>query len=180
MDTSKAEKLAEKMNKITNAFRDKIDNADELLLNSSDLISEADEIVGAEVETHNELTDPENLANILNLQNMIQDVKYIRSTLQETSELGKKLLHSINTELEIEPNAELLGSYAQLNNCLTENMKLYLQCYRDMSQILLNISKARNMGPKTVTNITVESDNQKEIISTADLIKQLSVSKENT
>ena len=53
-------------------------------------------------------------------------------------------------------------------------MKLYLQCYKDMSSIVLNLSKAQsvnNQGPKEVTNIIV--DDSVTIKSTAELIKEL-------
>ena len=90
-----------------------------------------------------------------------------------------KLLKTISGEIEFEPNAELLASYSQLSATLTENMKLFLACDKDVSSILINISKLvknkndKNDKDKKTTNITINTDST-EIKSTAELIKQLS------
>lgn len=170
MDKEKAEKIAKKINSITEAFSDKLKNADDLIVSSDDLISETDEVV---LGTEN--YDISDIPEILNLQNMIADVKYIRETLKESSEAGKSLLKSMSAEIEMEPDARLLEAYSHLSSVVTENMKLFLQCYKDISSILLNLSKAQDKGPKQVTNITVEADSEDvKIQNTAELIKQLS------
>ena len=171
MDKESADKLVQKMNAITTAFKDKVDCVDDLLVETEDIIDESSELVTAEIEKPSPNV---NLAEVLNLQNMIDDVKYIRETLAECSSTGKKLLKSMAQEIEMEPDARLLEGYSALCNVINENMKLYLQCYRDMSSIVLNLSKAQsvnNQGPKEVTNIIV--DDGATIKSTAELIKEL-------
>lgn len=172
MNKESADKLVKKMNAITEAFKDKVDSVDDLLVKTEDIIDESSSIVTAEIEkTDNDI----DLAEVLNLQNMINDVKYIRETLAECSCTGKKLLKSMATEIEIEPDARLLEAYSALCNVINENMKLYLQCYKDMSSIVLNLSKAKstlNPQSKEVTNIIV--DDSSTIKSTAELIKELS------
>ena len=172
MEKEKAEKIANKINSITEAFSDKLKNVDDLLVSSDDIIDQTNEVILANIE--NPEPDLSNIPDILNLQNMLNDVKYIRETIKESSEAGKKLLKSMAIEIEMEPDARLLESYSHLSAVLTENMKLFLQCYKDMSSILLNLSKTQEKGPKQVTNITVEADNGTEIKNTAELIKQLS------
>jgi len=171
MDKDSADRLVQKMNSITEAFRGKVDCVDDLLVETEDIIDESSELVTAEIEKPSPNV---NLAEVLNLQNMIDDVKYIRETLAECSSTGKKLLKSMAQEIEMEPDARLLEGYSALCNVINENMKLYLQCYRDMSSIVLNLSKAQsvnNQGPKEVTNIIV--DDGATIKSTAELIKEL-------
>lgn len=172
MDKESADKLVQKMNSITEAFKDKVNCVDDLLVETKDIIDESSELVTAEIEKPN---NDINLAEVLNLQNMINDVKYIRETLAECSSTGKKLLKSMAVEIEIEPDARLLEGYSALCNVINENMKLYLQCYKDMSSIVLNLSKAQaasNPQAKEVTNIIV--DDSSTIKSTAELIKELS------
>ena len=171
MDKESADKLAQRMNSITEAFKGKVTCVDDLLVETEDIIDESSELVTAEIEKPSANV---NLAEVLNLQNMINDVKYIRETLAECSSTGKKLLKSMAQEIEMEPDARLLEGYSSLCNVINENMKLYLQCYKDMSSIVLNLSKAQsvnNQGPKEVTNIIV--DDGVTIKSTAELIKEL-------
>lgn len=170
MDKEKAEKIAKKINSITEAFSDKLKNADDLIVSSEDLISETDEVI---LGTEN--YDVSDIPEILNLQNMVHDIKYIRETLKESSEAGKNLLKSMAAEIEMEPDARMLEAYSHVSSVVTENMKLFLQCYKDISSILLNLSKAQDKRPKQVTNITVEADSEDvKIQNTAELIKQLS------
>src|SRR5574344_1886827 len=130
MDKDSADRLVQRMNSITEAFKDKVDDADALLVQSEDIIDESSALVTAEIKKPSPNV---NLAEVLNLQNMIDDVKYIRETLTECSSTGKKLLKSMAQEIEIEPDARLLEGYSSLCNVINENMKLYLQCSRHKS-----------------------------------------------
>ena len=173
-----ADKLAEKLNKISLKFTEQLENAQELIVCGEELETSATEV----------LTDVKNLPSqeyrfnldllpqILNLENMMSDVKYIRETLQENSQLGRRLLKVISQELEFEPNADLLVSYSQLSMTITENMKLLLACYKDISNILINIAKLTREAQKDINSqIQVNIQNPtSEVLNTADLIKQLS------
>lgn len=175
-----ADKLAEKLNKISVKFTEQLDNAQELIVCGDDLESQATEVIKdvknlPAQEYHFNL---DLLPQILNLENMMSDVKYIRETLQENSQLGRRLLKVISQEIEFEPNAELLASYSQLSMTITDNMRLFLSCYRDISHILINIAKLTREAQKdinTQNNIQVNIQNPSaEVLNTADLIKQLS------
>lgn len=173
-----ADKLAEKLNKISLKFTEQLENAQELIVCGEELETSATEVI----------TDVKNLPSqeyrfnldllpqILNLENMMSDVKYIRETLQENSQLGRRLLKVISQELEFEPNADLLVSYSQLSMTITENMKLFLACYKDISNILINIAKLTREAQKDINSqIQVNIQNPtSEVLNTADLIKQLS------
>ncbi len=174
----KAAKLADKLNKITGSFTEQLNNADELIVMGDELNTDAGEIIQEVKNVPADKTYAFNLdllPQILNLETMMKDIKYIRDTLQENCNLGKRLLNVMSQELEFEPNAELLASYSELSKTITENMKLYLSCYKDVSTILINISKLTSQSSQlknvSVNNITIESDSK--IQNTAELIKQL-------
>lgn len=175
----KADSLTEKINKITSSFSSQLENADSLIVAGDELSSEATEIIQdvvAPVNPDRQYTfNLDLIPQILNLETMVSDIKYIRGTLQENCDLGKRLLKVMSDELTFEPNAELLASYSELSKTITENMKLYLACYKDVSTILINISKltqTQNQTKNVVNNnITIESGTK--IQNTADLIKQL-------
>lgn len=166
----KAKKLADRMNKITEAFSSKLEDANDLIVSSDELIDESKNFI----ETYEQETfDVSEIPQIINLQNMIEDIQYVRKTLKDTTEIGNNLMQSISAELEIEPNPKLLESYAQLSATITENMRLFLQCYKDISTVLLNLYKTQDRTPKTVTNINIEADGKIETRSTSELIKEL-------
>ena len=175
-----ADKLAEKLNKISVKFTEQLDNAQELIVCGDDLESQATEVIKdvKELPAQEYHFNLDLLPQILNLENMMSDVKYIRETLQENSQLGRRLLKVISQEIEFEPNAELLASYSQLSMTITDNMRLFLSCYRDISHILINIAKLTREAQKdinTQNNIQVNIQNPTaEVLNTADLIKQLS------
>lgn len=182
----KVDVITSKLNKISEKFAEKLDDAndliiagDELEIDTNNIVQEIRELPVTDTQFNLEL-----LPQILNLENMMQDVKYIRQTLRENTELGRKLLRTISGEIEFSPNAELLSSYSELSATLTENMRLFLSCYKDISQILINISKltqgGQNGTPKNVqvNNIQINSEDGYKVKSTAELIKQLSELKE--
>ena len=83
------------------------------------------------------------------------------------------MLKSMGSELECEPNPKMLESYALLQGTLTDNLKLFLQSYKDISNVMMNIAKITDKNPKTqnITNINIESESK--IVNTAELIKEL-------
>ena len=154
-ELSKADLIANKLNKISEKFAEKISNAQDLIVAGDDLVLDTNSVVN-EIESLPAYEfNLDLLPQILNLENMMADVKYIRESLKENTDLAMKLLKT------------------------TENMKLFLACYKDVSSILINISKLvknkndKNDKDKKTTNITINTDST-EIKSTAELIKQLS------
>ena len=167
---TKSEKLAEKFNLITSKISESIGNADALMVDANDICDEVSQVIE---EIPQNYTDELDVSEIINLQNLLEDFKYVRQTLKENTELGKKMLKAMGTELECEPNPKMLESYALLQGTLTDNLKLFLQSYKDISNVMMNISKIANKAPTTqnITNINIEAEQHP--INTAELIKQL-------
>lgn len=176
---AKAETLSNKLNKISEKFAEKLNNAEDLIVVADDLNIDTGKVIQEikDLPTNDYQFNLDLLPQILNLENMMADVKYIRKTLHENTEIGRKLLNVISAEIEFEPDAELLMSYSQLSATLTENMRLFLSCYKDISNILINISKlTQQQAPKNlqVNNIQINSEDTYKVQNTAELIKQLS------
>ena len=84
-------------------------------------------------------------------------------------------------DVDMENSAELISAFSELNRTLTENMKLYIMSYKDLSNIILNLNKVKE--PKQITNnhLNISTVNNIEnsdqvpttAISTADLLEQL-------
>jgi hypothetical protein len=166
----KAESLAEKMNKLSEKF----ELADEMTLTGSDII----EFVEEKTESIELFSDDISPTEIINLQNMVDDFKYVRDTLKETTDNGRRVLNSVTLDLldsEDDKRATLILSFAELNKAVGDNMKLYMQSYKDISTVLLNIDKIKKSvekdSPKTINNTV--NVNTIEPISTVDLIKKL-------
>lgn len=186
MDFSdKADKLAERMNALTERFRENLDISDEMQLTGKDLIQD----IEVKVENVESETDDPDVTELVNLKNLLNDFKYIRETLKNNTENGKQILNNICTDIISKPveldgktsmaDAEMVASFAELNKALVDNMKLFIQSYKEISTIIMNLEKIKS-GVLTKTpvnntlNITnVDTENGK-IISTADLIKELS------
>lgn len=164
--TDKAQSLAERMNKLSETF----DLAEDMSLEGDDIIEYVEEKT-TDVELFSEdLSSTE----IINLSNMVDDFKYIRETLRETTQNGRRVLNVVTLDLldsDDDKRAELIMSFAALNKAVGDNMKLYMQSYKDISATLINIDKmSEQKKPSTVNNnmnISVDA------INTAELIQKL-------
>jgi hypothetical protein len=172
--TQKSESLAAKMNKLTEKLTENLDVADEMILVGDDVVD------FVEQKTQNIELYSEDLpvAEIISLNNMVADFKYVRETLRENTDNGRRVLNSITLSLldsDDDKRASLIMSFAELNRAVADNMKLYIQSYKEISNVLLNLDKIKKSeaqdSPTSVTNnLTINST---EAISTVDLIKQL-------
>ena len=165
----KAESLADKMNKLTAKF----DLSEEMSLTGSDIVDYVEE----KTQDIQLFSEDISATEIINIQNMIDDFKYVRDALKETTDNGRRVLTSVTLDLlesDGDKRAALIISFAELNKAVTDNMKLYIQSYKEISNTLLNLDKIKkneSADPKTVNNtINVVTS---EPISTADLIKKL-------
>lgn len=166
----KADSLAVKMNKLSEKF----DLAEEMAIEGDDIIEYVEEKT-QDIELYR---DNLPASEIVNLENMVDDFKYIRETLKETTENGRRVLNAVTLDLlesDDDKRAALILSFAELNKAVGDNMKLYMQSYKDISTTLLNIDKikknAREEGPKTINNnLNVTTS---EVVSTTDLIMKL-------
>jgi hypothetical protein len=175
----KSQSLAEKMNRLTEKFTENMDTANEMVLTGDDIIDYVEEktqdiklYAGAEIMA----------AEIINLNNMVEDFKYVRETLKENTDNGRRVLNSITLDLldsDDDKRAGLVMSFAELNTAIANNMKLYMLAYKEISNVLLNLDKIKKAekaeNPQTINNTL--NINSTETISTVDLIKRLTANK---
>ena len=186
----KADSVAEKMNKITEKFKANLDTADEMVLTGNDIEEYVEENT-KDVELYTEPDEP-TLAQLVNLQNLLADFKYLRETLKENTDNGRKIINDLSVDIlknglsfydpegGVNP-AELVSAFAELNKALMENMKLYINSYKEMSNIIMNLEKIKNgeLGKANVSNsinisnVNTNDDTQSSIVNVAELIKQL-------
>lgn len=186
----KADSVAEKMNKITEKFKANLDTADEMVLTGNDIEEYVEENT-KDVELYTEPDEP-TLAQLVNLQNLLADFKYLRETLKENTDNGRKIINDLSVDIlknglsfydpegGVNP-AELVSAFAELNKALTENMKLYINSYKEMSNIIMNLEKIKNgeLGKANVSNsinisnVNTNEDTQSSVVNVAELIKQL-------
>lgn len=171
----KSESLAQKMNRLTAKFAENIDTAEEMVLTGEDVY----EMVEAKTQDI-KLYEESGLlsAEIINLQNMVDDFKYVRETLKENTDNGRRVLNAVTLDLldsDDDKRASLILSFAELNKAIADNMKLYIQGYKEISNVLLNLDKIKKAekaeAPQTINNTM--NINTTETISTVELIKQL-------
>jgi hypothetical protein len=171
----KSQSLAEKMNRLTAKFAENIDTAEEMVLTGDDVY----EMVEAKTQDVQLYEDTGFLAaEIINLTTMVEDFKYVRETLKENTDNGRRVLNSITLDLldsDDDKRAGLVMSFAELNTAIANNMKLYMLAYKEISNVLLNLDKIKKAekadGPQTINNTL--NINSTETISTVDLIKRL-------
>ena len=170
----KSQSLAEKMNRLTAKFAENIDTAEELVLTGDDIVEYVEDKT-QDIQLYSEQLP---VAEIINLNNLVSDFQFVRETLRENTENGRRVLNSVTLDLldtEDDKRASLIMSFAELNKAIADNMKLYIQGYKEISNVLLNLDKINKVekpeGPQTVNNTL--NINSTETISTVDLIKRL-------
>jgi hypothetical protein len=169
----KSESLAAKMNKLTEKFTENLDTAEEMVLTGDDVVDFIEEKT-QDIDLYSESLPS---AEVINLNNLVEDFKYVRETLKENTDNGRRVLNSVTFDLldsDDDKRASLIMSFAELNKAIADNMKLYINGYKEISNVLLNLDKIRKAqqaeGPTTVNNTLNISG---EAVSTVDLIKKL-------
>lgn len=194
----KADNLSSKMNVVTQTLMSNIKRVDDMQVTGDDVIELVQETT-KDVPLFSSNTDSSLvLTDLINLQNLLEDFKYIRDTLRENTDNGRKMLNfatasvldGANVDLgeelsEAENQTNLIQAFATLNHSITESLKLYVTAYKEISNIIMNLEKVKTaqLSDKTVNNTLVVNQGTagtSEIISTKDLLKQLqSLKKEN-
>lgn len=175
----RANKLADKMHKITARFKENLDVADEMDISGNDIIEYAED----KTKDLPKNLDDASYLELINLNTLLKDFDYIRTTLRDNAEQGRSIIKTLGVDISAsDPDslAELITSYAELNKSITDTLKLFVQAYKDISTIITNLEKVKSGFNKTNTtnnlNITNISDNPGglDIVSTtADIIKQI-------
>lgn len=174
----KAESLAKRMNKLTES----LDLSDDLIVHGDDIIDLVQEKTkDISLYKQNDLSTDEyefSYADIMNLEVMTEDFRFVRDTLKEVTENARRVQNSVTLELidsDGEQRASLIAAFSELSKAITDAQKLYVQSYKEMSTTLLNLDKIKKAEPpKTVNNTTNNLNiSTSENISTADLIQRL-------
>ena len=193
--TDKANALAKKMNELTQKF----DLSSEMVISGDDIIEDVKkktDIIDLSsdkpkiIPTIDAEIEPEfNTALVLelvNLQAMVEDFQYIRETLKETTDNGRRVLNKVTLDLldsEDEQRAPLITSFAELNSAVGKNMQLYMDSYKNISVVLGNVDKIiKNSNIRTPSGASVINNTQVNItsteqISTADLLNKMRIAK---
>lgn len=173
----RANKLADKMNKITARFKENLDSAEEMDLTGNDIIEYAED----KTKDLPKNLDDASYLELINLNTLLQDFDYIRRTLRENTEQGRAIIKTLGVDISAsDPDslAELITSYAELNKSITDTLKLFVQAYKDISTIITNLEKVKSGFNKTTNNLNItnisDNSNGLDIVSTtADIIKQI-------
>lgn len=127
---------------------------------------------------------------VIELEIMIDDFKFVRETLKETVENGRKVINTLTFELmdaDDSSRSALITSFAELVSSVNQSVKLLSQSYKDIANVLESMEKIRKSqiipgsGKQNETgknNSTVNID--KMVITTqettADIISRLRMS----
>ena len=186
--TDKANSLAKKMNELTEKFN----LSEEMVLEGEDIIEDVKkktDIIDLKTSTiKTDLTiEPEFnsslVLELVNLQAMVEDFQYIRETLKETTDNGRRVLEKVTIDLldsEDEQRASLIMSFAELNSAVGKNMSLYMDSYKQISNVLVNLDKIiKNISKNSpsVVNNTQVNISSTEPINTAELLNRMRLSK---
>lgn len=190
--TDKANSLAAKMNSLTEKFNlseEMVISGDDIIEDVKkktdiiDLTSGAVKIIDAEIEPE---FNTALVLELVNLQAMVEDFQYIRETLKETTDNGRRVLNKVTLDLldsEDEQRAPLITSFAELNSAVGKNMQLYMDSYKNISVVLGNVDKIiKNSNIRTPSGASVINNTQVNItsteqISTADLLNKMRIAK---
>ena len=188
--TDKANALANKLNILTKKFN----LSEEMVLEGEDIIEDVKkktDIIDLKTSTiKTDLTiEPEFnsslVLELVNLQAMVEDFQYIRETLKETTDNGRRVLEKVTIDLldsEDEQRASLIMSFAELNSAVGKNMSLYMDSYKQISNVLVNLDKIIknvNKNSPSVVNNTQVNISSTEPINTAELLNKMRIAKDN-
>lgn len=191
--TDKANALANKMNELTEKFN----LSNEMVLSGDDIIEDVKKKthlidLNSGVPKLNEFIDVEIeqefnsslVLELVNLKAMVEDFEYIRETLKETTDNGRRVLNKVTIDLldsDEDQRASLILSFAELNSAVGKNMSLYMDSYKQISTVLVNLDKIikndNKTKPSNVVNNTQVNINSTEQISTAELLNKMRIAK---
>lgn len=190
--TDKANSLAAKMNSLTEKFN----LSEEMVISGDDIIEDVKkktdiiDLTSGDVKIIDAEIEPEFntvlVLELVNLQAMVEDFQYIRETLKETTDNGRRVLNKVTLDLldsEDEQRAPLITSFAELNSAVGKNMQLYMDSYKNISVVLGNVDKIiKNSNIRTPSGASVINNTQVNItsteqISTADLLNKMRIAK---
>ena len=194
--TDKANSLAKKMNELTEKFS----LSDEMIISGEDIIEDVKKktdiidlssgkpklvpAIDAEIEQE---FNTSLVLELVNLKAMVEDFQYIRETLKETTDNGRSVLNKVTIDLldsDEEGRASLILSFAELNAAVGKNMSLYMDSYKQISNVLVNLDKiikntnsTKSSSGTSVVNNTQVNITSTEAVSTAELLNRMRIAK---
>ena len=170
--SQKAQKLSAKMNALTEKLNQNCDTSEQMMLIGDDLIDD-----GKDTIKDVQLKEPD-LPELVNINKLMEDFEYIRASLKENTDNGRKvsnLITSILLDSDTELDNSLIAVYAKLNSSISDSMKLFVEAYKEISGIIINLEKVRTGKLNTQNNtLNVNVKTDKSIVkSTAELIEEL-------
>ena len=168
---AKAETLSKRLNKIATSLEQQCHSADALEVKAEDLEQYAKAKLPAVPE------DVAEADQTINIQMMMDDFAYVRGVLRENTECARTMLeHVSGNMLDEDDNVTpgMLTAFSELNKSITENMRLYVSSYKDLSTALANL---RPKGPTTANNTLNIINPSESITSVKDMIERLKASK---
>lgn len=160
----KADILTKRLNKVTTALAKQCEDADLLEVEAQDVTQYA----AAKLPTLPSL--PENI----NVQMMLDDFSYVRNVLRENTECARAMLeHVSGNMLDEDDNITpgMITAFSELNKSITENMKLYVSSYKDLSAALSNLQPKLHNNVGTTNNTVII--NSSEDITVKDIVERL-------
>jgi hypothetical protein len=165
-----AESLASKMNKLSET----LDLSEDLLVSGDDIVDYVEDTT-KKIDLSKEV----NYADIMNLEIMTEDFRFVRSTLKEVTENARRVQNAVTVDLlsddDVDSRASLIISFAELSKAITDAQKLYVLSYKEMSTTLLNLDKIKQNDESSGSGSSVTNNNLHiyDPVTTADLIKKL-------
>lgn len=174
----KADSLASRINRLNGVFgQADIVTGDDVI----DSVQRSVEDIKSPIVQRGE--NPEEIPEVISLQNMVDDFQEIRDTLRETVDTGRKIVNQVAMDIidvDDDKKTALIASFAQLVTAVNSSMKLLAASYKDISTVLLNIDKLNREKERDrisrgeSSDITIgEVHIHNTSVSTTELIQQL-------
>ena len=163
--------LTAKFNKISEKISKDLDIVEDISVKGNDIIDYVQSDVLPEMEKH-----PENYREVFDLTTLLQDFNFIRETLRENVTCGKNLLVSVAADakcMESAEMAQLVDSFADLNRSITDNLKLYVQAYKDLSNIVINMERSQAQTVGTSADSSQGANKLELVIDTKSILENL-------
>lgn len=154
-------------------LQEKLERARQNLTNSIESAKELVDDVEVE-ETVSIKYDSANSQDVIQLTTLVEDFQFIRETLRENAENGRRVLRTIAQDLmnsEEDMTSSLVMSFAELNKAIAENIKLYMVTYKSISDTLKNIQLIEDKNRSKNNVVDIKGDFK--VITTADILEEL-------
>lgn len=183
--------MTEKLNNITKELTQNTGLSEEMLTTTEDIeqvvqsirgLPEPEIIDGLEgefdiAEVPAGLNASEMAATLVEIDKLQADFNFLRSALRESTENSRQMLKTVSSEilatLEPESLRSLLMVYAEINKAQTENIKLFMTVYKDLSTALVNFSKLQKAESPAKAYTTNVLNIQTESLSVPDVIARI-------